>query len=320
MEDVLCQRFGKNSYERIDAHLAANKKQSAMDRFNSREGEQFVFLLENRACLPSIKLSVDFVVIYDSEWNPVNDMKVLQRISIDSQREQIKVFRLYSAYTFEERVLILSKYHKNVENDLHKQNTGRATSDILLMWGASCLFSRLDNYHAEKSTVSAADISGQEWLLDDVVEDFMAKLLDNSMSNNEHDSIISKAFRSVGVYQTDCLLLGERELQLPDEERQTFWKKLLEKRNPRWNFMSGPTPRSRKRVQYAEHDGEGKRRHEVVDTCDTEFSFQPELERRAQAVGSKAGKDHRKTFSVFITFTPYCLWFHDSISYSCRIF
>lgn len=293
LDDFLRQRFGENSYERIDACLPPAKKQEAMNKFNNKGGEQFVLLLEHRACSSSIKLSsVDIIIIFDTEFNPANDIKDLQRMSIDAQSEQIKVFRLYSCYTIEEKALILMKrkHHKNVHSNL--QSTNRTTIDLLLMWGATVLFDRLDKYHAEQSIMSSADISsGQQLLLDDIVKNFMAKILNNSKNNCEHDSIISRSFICEGVYHTDGPLLGEKEVQLTDgEERQIFWKKLLEGRNPHWKFLGEPTPRSRKRVLYGENDETATKHQKVVDTRDTAPTFQPELEGRGQAAVSKAGK------------------------------
>lgn len=301
LEDFLAQRFGQNSYEGFGATLdKPTKRQATMDRFNSKEGGEFVFLLDIRACMASIKLSVDIVILFDTDWNPANDMKALQRISIISHSDQVKVFRLYSSYTFEEKVLILAKHGKNVESNL--RSTSRATDDTLLMWGASYLFGRLDKYHAEKSTVSAADVSsGQQCLLDDIVKDFIAKILDVSKNNNEHDSIISKVFHSEGVYHTDCLLLGEREVKSTDgEERQIYWKKLLEGRNPRWKLLPGSTFRSRKRVHYAENDEPAKKHQKVLDPTP---SFQPELEERSQAAGSKAAADQSESLPISVSCT-----------------
>ncbi|XP_027085680.1 uncharacterized protein [Coffea arabica] len=303
LEDFLAQRFGQNSYEGFGATFdIMTKRQATMDRFNSKEGGEFVFLLDIRACMPSIKLSVDIVVLFDTDWNPANDMKALQRISIISQSDQIKVFRLYSSYTLEEKVLILAKHNKNVESNL--RSSSRATDDTLLMWGASYLFRRLDNYHAEKSTASAADVSsGQQRLLDDIVKDFMAKLLDVSKNNNEHDSIISKVFHSEGVYHSDCLLLGEREVKSTDgEERQIYWKKLLEGRNPRWKLLPGSTLRSRKRVHYAENDEPAKKHQKVLDGSDSP-SFQPEVEERIQAPGSKAAANQSESLPISVSCT-----------------
>lgn len=72
MDDFLRQRFGENSYERIDACLPPAKKQEALNKFNNKGGEQFVLLLEHRACSSSIKLSsMDIVFIFDTEFNPL---------------------------------------------------------------------------------------------------------------------------------------------------------------------------------------------------------------------------------------------------------
>lgn len=70
---------------KILAMVIHSRKQSAMDRVNKMETGQFVFLLENRACSSSIKLSsLDLIIIYDCDWNPANDLIALQRMSIDS--------------------------------------------------------------------------------------------------------------------------------------------------------------------------------------------------------------------------------------------
>ncbi|KAK6936069.1 Zinc finger, PHD-finger [Dillenia turbinata] len=98
LDDFIRQRFGPDSYERVDGvGIVASKRQAALNRFNQKESGRFVFLLENRACLPSIKLSsVDSIIIYGSDLNPVNDLRGIQKIRIDSQFEQIKIFRLYT--------------------------------------------------------------------------------------------------------------------------------------------------------------------------------------------------------------------------------
>ncbi|KAL0376762.1 UNVERIFIED_CONTAM: Helicase protein MOM1 [Sesamum calycinum] len=89
LDDFLRQRFGQHTYERIDAGVILSKKQAAVNRFNKKETGQFVFLLDNRACSSVIKLSsLDIVVIYDSGWNPANDLRALQKISIDSKEFQ----------------------------------------------------------------------------------------------------------------------------------------------------------------------------------------------------------------------------------------
>ena len=52
-------------------------RQDAIDRFNAEGAEQFIFLLSTRAGGLGINLyTADTVIIYDSDWNPHNDIQV----------------------------------------------------------------------------------------------------------------------------------------------------------------------------------------------------------------------------------------------------
>ena len=71
----------KYKYERVDGAITGQIRQEAIDRFNSPNAEQFIFLLSTRAGGLGINLATaDTVVIYDSDWNPHNDIQV-SRIS-----------------------------------------------------------------------------------------------------------------------------------------------------------------------------------------------------------------------------------------------
>ncbi|MGH0117828.1 UNVERIFIED_CONTAM: hypothetical protein FKN15_003859 [Acipenser sinensis] len=64
-------------YERIDGGITGSMRQEAIDRFNAPGAPQFCFLLSTRAGGLGINLATaDTVVIYDSDWNPHNDIQV----------------------------------------------------------------------------------------------------------------------------------------------------------------------------------------------------------------------------------------------------
>ena len=64
-------------YERIDGSITGSLRQEAIDRFNAEGAEQFCFLLSTRAGGLGINLyTADTVIIYDSDWNPHNDIQV----------------------------------------------------------------------------------------------------------------------------------------------------------------------------------------------------------------------------------------------------
>ncbi|XP_057480932.1 helicase protein MOM1-like isoform X3 [Actinidia eriantha] len=246
LEDFIRQRFGADCYERIDGCVLPSKKQAILNNFNRKGSGKFVFLLENHACHPSVKLSsVDTIVIFDSDWNPTNDLRALQKISIDSSFEQIKIFRLYSACTVEEKVLVLAT--QDVILDSNIQSVSRNT---LLMWGAAYLFNKLDDFHGCNISTTGANIYSEPSLLKDVSEEFLTLLGQDSEKMSTNNSLIIRVQHCGGAYSKNVPMLGELKIQSSDgEEPADFWTKLLEGRNPNWRYSSGPSQRSRKRVQ-----------------------------------------------------------------------
>lgn len=251
LDDYLRQRFGLDSFERIDKSLVPSKKQAAMKKFNDKNNGSFVFLLETCACLPSIKLSsIDTIIIFDSDWNPVNDIRSLQKITLDSQFESIQIFRLYSAFTVEEKALILAKQDKTL--DISLLNINRSTSHTLLMWGASCLFDELRVFHDGPTfTSSVKSLFGQP-LLEETVQKFSSILSEaGEDTDTSNCPILLKVQQNGGAYRANFSLLGELKLGSLDEESpQVFWSKLLEGKQFQWKYSCSSSQRSRKRVQH----------------------------------------------------------------------
>ncbi|PON42607.1 histone H3-K9 methyltransferase [Parasponia andersonii] len=249
LEDLLIQKFGENSYERVDHGLTPAKKNTALNNFN-RERGRFVFLIETRACLSSIKLSsVDTVIIYASDWNPLIDVRALQKITLDSKPEQVTVFRLYSPYTLEEKVLILAKQGKFLDSKL--ENISLAISHMLLMWGASHQFKTLDEFHAEGLTASPAKSLSKEPSLEDIIQDFLQILSSNGKDSGS--STILNVPQVGGVYHSESPLFGELRSEVMDKvQPHLFWTQLLGGKHPQWKYISGSSQRNRKRVHYSE--------------------------------------------------------------------
>ncbi|XP_031101320.1 uncharacterized protein LOC116005202 [Ipomoea triloba] len=248
LDDFLRQRFGENSYERIDAFLIRSKKESALNRFNKLENGRFVFLLENRACKATLKLSsVDNVIIYGSDTNPWNDLRLLEKISFDSDSKPIKVFRLYSSFTVEEQALVIAKQEPD---HLHSPNRNLNNT---LMWGAADLLSRLDGYYAGDGQASAMHTSTGQLLFSDVIREFSTIISESSENAGMQRSVISKVLHSSSHCTTNLSLFGEQKNKCTGGEAPSvFWKSLLGGRNPQWRHIScpSPSPRSRKRVQF----------------------------------------------------------------------
>lgn len=252
LDDFLRQRFGPDSFERIVSCLQHGKKQAAVDGFNNEESGRFVLLIETRACHSSIKLSsVDTVIIFGSDWNPVNDVRALQKLTLDSQAEQITVFRLYSSFTLEEKVLILAKQGNN-----NVQNLAWSASHMLLMWGASHQFWTLDKFHSGCVMASEADILHKGSSLEDVTQDMLQIIFSNGKNTEPtSSSIISSVQQIGGVYRIESSLPGELQSEIDEGQPSIFWTKLLEGKHPEWKYICGSSQRNRKRVPHFQIEG-----------------------------------------------------------------
>lgn len=64
-------------HQRLDGSTPAAQRQTAMEAFNRPDSPDFAFLLSTRAGGLGINLATaDTVVIFDSDWNPQNDLQV----------------------------------------------------------------------------------------------------------------------------------------------------------------------------------------------------------------------------------------------------
>ena len=92
LEDWLTAR--KWGYQRIDGSVGGPERQSRIDQFNKRPADNFVFLLSTKAGGLGINLaSADTVIIYDSDWNPHNDLQAQARAHRLGQLKPVMIYR-----------------------------------------------------------------------------------------------------------------------------------------------------------------------------------------------------------------------------------
>lgn len=93
-------------YCRLDGNTAHVDRQEAIDAFNAPESEKFIFMLTTRAGGLGINLATaDVVVIFDSDWNPQSDLQAMDRAHRIGQKKQVRVFRLITENTVDERII-----------------------------------------------------------------------------------------------------------------------------------------------------------------------------------------------------------------------
>uniref|UniRef100_A0A8D8MGQ8 Chromodomain-helicase-DNA-binding protein Mi-2 homolog n=2 Tax=Culex pipiens TaxID=7175 RepID=A0A8D8MGQ8_CULPI len=108
MEDFL-EGIGYK-YERIDGGITGTLRQEAIDRFNAPGAQQFCFLLSTKAGGLGINLATaDTVIIYDSDWNPHNDIQAFSRAHRIGQANKVMIYRFVTRNSVEERVTQVAK-------------------------------------------------------------------------------------------------------------------------------------------------------------------------------------------------------------------
>nr|AML25532.1 ATP-dependent chromatin remodeler iswi-1 [Euschistus heros] len=108
MIDILedyCYWRGYN-YCRLDGNTPHEDRQRQINEFNEEDSKKFIFMLSTRAGGLGINLATaDVVILYDSDWNPQMDLQAMDRAHRIGQKKQVKVFRMITENTVEEKIV-----------------------------------------------------------------------------------------------------------------------------------------------------------------------------------------------------------------------
>lgn len=114
MEDYFAYRGFK--YLRLDGTTKAEDRGMLLKTFNEPGSEYFIFLLSTRAGGLGLNLqSADTVIIFDSDWNPHQDLQAQDRAHRIGQQNEVRVLRLCTVNSVEEKILAAAKYKLNVD-------------------------------------------------------------------------------------------------------------------------------------------------------------------------------------------------------------
>ena len=118
--------------ERLDGRVGGNDRQKAIDRYN-READSFVFLLSTRAGGVGINLTAaDTVIIFDSDWNPQNDLQAQARCHRIGQTRNVKIYRLITVKTYERRMFERASQKQGLEQAVIQQKISEVRFDVPL--------------------------------------------------------------------------------------------------------------------------------------------------------------------------------------------
>eukprot|EP00054_Salpingoeca_dolichothecata_P027756 m.205042 g.205042 ORF g.205042 m.205042 type:complete len:1100 (+) comp26041_c0_seq2:232-3531(+) len=120
-------------FERIDGRVTGSERQERIDRFNAPNAPQFCFLLSTRAGGLGINLATaDTVMIYDSDWNPHNDIQAFSRAHRLGQSNKVMIYRFVTRKTVEERIVELAKKKMMLTHLVVRSGMGSSKGKALL--------------------------------------------------------------------------------------------------------------------------------------------------------------------------------------------
>lgn len=114
MEDFLSMQGYQ--YLRLDGSTKSDDRSDLLKKFNSPESQCFVFLLSTRAGGLGLNLqTADTVIIFDSDWNPHQDLQAQDRAHRIGQTKEVRIFRLITIDSVEEYILERAQHKLNLD-------------------------------------------------------------------------------------------------------------------------------------------------------------------------------------------------------------
>uniref|UniRef100_A0A8C9ZVP0 Chromodomain helicase DNA binding protein 4a n=1 Tax=Sander lucioperca TaxID=283035 RepID=A0A8C9ZVP0_SANLU len=268
-------------YERIDGGITGGMRQEAIDRFNAPGAPQFAFLLSTRAGGLGINLATaDTVVIYDSDWNPHNDIQAFSRAHRIGQNKKVMIYRFVTKASVEERITQVAKKKMMLTHLVVRPGLGSKTGsmskqelDDILKFGTEQLFKdEFERDKEEDSSVIHYDDKAIDVLLDRNQRDTDEPEL---QSMNEYLSSFKVAQYVVKDEEEEREIIKQEESVDPD-----YWEKLLrhhyEQQQEDLARNLGKGKRIRKQVNYNDGSQEDRDYSVASEEGDEDFDERTE--------------------------------------------
>ncbi|KAF8976792.1 Chromodomain-helicase-DNA-binding protein 9 [Entomortierella lignicola] len=269
-------------YERIDGSIRGDMRQAAIDRFSTTP-DSFVFLLCTRAGGVGINLTAaDTVVIFDSDWNPQNDLQATARCHRIGQTKPVQIYRLVTRNTYEKEMFDRASIKLGLDKAvLQKMDVMPNADDLSDMPKPPSSLSKKEVEELLKKGAYGAllddDETSAKFCEEDIDQILERRTTVIKHSGNEKGSVFSKA--------TFSSTPSGEEVDVNDPQ---FWDKWAERANVDLQDITTKdqliinAPRSRRQVQRFGKEQDGS------DSEDKDYVSDPDFE---DAHGDKDVKD-----------------------------
>ncbi|XP_062850271.1 chromodomain-helicase-DNA-binding protein 3 isoform X1 [Trichomycterus rosablanca] len=287
LEDFLDSEGYK--YERIDGGVTGALRQEAIDRFNAPGAVQFCFLLSTRAGGLGINLATaDTVIIFDSDWNPHNDIQAFSRAHRIGQAKKVMIYRFVTRASVEERITQVAKRKMMLTHLVVRPGLGSKAGsmskqelDDILKFGTEKLFkdeTEAGDNKDEDGSVIHYDNAAIERLLDRSQD-----ATDDTDMQNMNEYLSSFKVAQYAVREDDKIEEIEREIIKQEENvNPDYWEKLLrhhyEQQQEDLARNLGKGKRVRKQVNYNDAAQEDQEWHADISDNQSEYSVGSEEE------------------------------------------
>jgi len=114
MEDFLMYRGYRHL--RLDGSTKSEERSDLLKKFNAENSPYMIFLLSTRAGGLGLNLqTADTVIIFDSDWNPHQDLQAQDRAHRIGQTKEVRILRLITADSIEEKILARAQYKLDID-------------------------------------------------------------------------------------------------------------------------------------------------------------------------------------------------------------
>lgn len=132
MLDIIekCIRECGISYVRMDGDTPIDQRQDMIDKFNETP-EIHVFLMTTRTGGLGTNLTgADRIIIFDPDWNPSTDLQARERAWRLGQTKPVKIYRLMTEGTIEEKIYHRQIFKQFMTNKVLKDPKQRSSYDL----------------------------------------------------------------------------------------------------------------------------------------------------------------------------------------------
>uniref|UniRef100_A0A8C3QN94 Chromodomain helicase DNA binding protein 5 n=1 Tax=Cyanoderma ruficeps TaxID=181631 RepID=A0A8C3QN94_9PASS len=297
LEDFL--EYEGYKYERIDGGITGGLRQEAIDRFNAPGAQQFCFLLSTRAGGLGINLATaDTVIIYDSDWNPHNDIQAFSRAHRIGQNKKVMIYRFVTRASVEERITQVAKRKMMLTHLVVRPGLGSKSGsmtkqelDDILKFGTEELFKddvEGDNKDVDDSSVIHYDDAAISKLLDrnqDATDDTELQNMNEYLSSFKVAQYVVREEDVLGMGPLSLALQEEVEREIIKQEENVdpdYWEKLLrhhyEQQQEDLARNLGKGKRIRKQVNYNDTSQEDQEWQDELSDNQSEYSIGSEDE------------------------------------------